>query len=173
MYASLKQPRLNQKFKEKTSRSARDRTEKYVGDCNVIKNIFSSIPRATTQPTRSSFFPRACCRSLGHLKGAIALTRICPPMQTRNVSMEDGSKRYGNMNRVTAPTAVSLRYTDVGKIATTLEEESRVNSPGEDFPLANQQPLAVTCQPTRLSTNIYVVDVTTRAVITTTMHAIL
>lgn len=46
-----------------------------------------------------------------------------------------GSKRYDNMNRVTAPAAVSSQHTDGGKIATILEEESRVNSPGEDFPL--------------------------------------
>lgn len=61
-------------------------------------------------------------------------------MQMRNVSVEGGSKRYDKVNRVTALAVVSLPYIDGGEdqtwVATTLEEESRVNSPGEDFPFA-------------------------------------
>lgn len=116
----------------------RDSAGKCVGNCSgVIRDITSSTQRASCKPflspapclssTLSSSSSsssslanslRACCRSLKHYKSASGLTRCIQPllqMQMRNASPVGGSKRYDDVNRVTAPTVVSpLRHAGAG-----------------------------------------------------------
>lgn len=151
-----------------------DRTKKYVRDCNnVIKRLFIYLARKRS--VRSDSFPVAVRQTLMRVRLPVRGMYLFP-RQMRNVSVEGGSKRYDNVNRVTMPAAVFLRHNDEGEIrprSRPSKKKARVNSPrGRLSFCLSPQSLAVTCQLTRLSSNIYVVGVTTKAVIMAT-HAIL
>ena len=136
--------------------SARDSTGKCVENCSGVIRPSSVFP-APRFRCRASLFSCLLPFTKAGIKVRIPVHAYLLSMQMRNVSAEVDSKRYGDVNRVTAPTAVvSSRHTGV-RISSgsrpTLEEESRVKQPeGETrrfFSLSS--PLAVTCQPMRLS----------------------